>query len=127
LTVEKLAAWNDLQPPYELSVGQKLRVSSIWTWTHKSSLHPTLPEFVFRLVGKYVEYVEVKTIEIRRGNESQPFQTLNVSDAEPPIYDDMSVVFIVEDVNFDGYRDIRLIAFPASFFLLILTHLSSKR
>ncbi len=110
-TVEKIAAWNDLQPPYDLSVGQKLRVSSIWTWTHKSTLHPALPEFVFKLVGKYIEYIEVKTIEIRRGNESQPFQTLNVS-AEPPIYDDMSVVFIVEDVNFDGYRDIRLIAFP---------------
>jgi LysM repeat protein len=110
-SVKKIAVWNKLQSPYKLFVGQKLRVSEQatlkWTWTHKSTIHPTLPEFVFKLVGKPTKNgIKVEAIESRRGNESQPFQTLNVS-AMPTITED-TVAFDVEDINFDGYHDMRL-------------------
>ena len=110
-SVKKIAVWNKLQPPYKLFVGKKLRVSGPrtlkWTWTHKSTIHPTLPEFVFKLVGKPTRNgIKVEAIESRRGNESQPFQTLNVS-AMPTITED-TVAFEVEDLNFDGYQDMRL-------------------
>ncbi|RKZ78167.1 MAG: hypothetical protein DRR19_26890 [Candidatus Parabeggiatoa sp. nov. 1] len=116
-TLSEIAAWNDLQPPYHLSIGQRLRVSNPveepkWRWTYKSAIHPTLPEFVFKLVGEPTEpsVVKVKTIEIHRANESMPFQTLQTS--ATPIFNDNAVVgFELEDMNFDGYRDMRLMAF----------------
>ncbi|MDM8557773.1 LysM peptidoglycan-binding domain-containing protein [Candidatus Parabeggiatoa sp. HSG14] len=112
-TLKKLATWNNLQKPYRLFVGKKLRVvepsKPKWTWTHKNSIHPTLPEFVFKLVGKPIEHgVKVEEIHIHRGSESKPFQTFKVSATPIIIGEKNDVAFYIEDVNFDGYLDMRL-------------------
>ena len=109
-SVEEVATWNDLQPPYSLSVGQKLQVSvsvvAKWTRVQKDTIHQTLPEFVFKLIGGKtgdVDAVGIKAIEIYRDNKSEPFQTL---EAGTPVSE-----LKIEDLNFDSYKDIRLMAY----------------
>jgi len=110
--VNEIGAWNDLQPPYNLSIGQKLRLSAPVSvapkWTQKDTIHRTLPEFVFKFIGEGLEpdAVVIKAIEIYRDNKSEPFQTLVVSEHEAN-----TPVLEIEDINFDGYKDIRLVAF----------------
>ncbi|RKZ43685.1 MAG: hypothetical protein DRQ41_04680 [Gammaproteobacteria bacterium] len=109
-SITEIAAWNDLQPPYNLSIGQKLQVSApvlvvaTETRIQKDTIHKTLPEFVFKLIGEAQEEHEVaiKAIEICRDNKSEPFQTLK---AGTPVSE-----LKIEDINFDSYKDIRLMA-----------------
>ncbi len=120
LRVADIVAWNKLQKPYNLSVGQKLQVSEPsspkesspkYLWTQKGIIHSTLPEFTFKLVGEGAKRVSegstVEAIEVHRGNQSKPVQIISIDDG-PPAFDDLSNLFIIEDVNFDGYQDIRL-------------------
>jgi hypothetical protein len=80
------------------------------TATFRFRIHPTLPEYSFTLVGVSSDNSEtfhVKRIEIRRGAETEPFQVLEGLKTATPLQPapPLSVV----DMNFDGYRDIRLI------------------
>lgn len=81
-------------------------------WTYRSTIHPELPEFAFKLVGEVSDMsediVNVNAIDIRKSNESQPFQTIQGLDTETPVREDY-VGFEIEDMNFDGYRDIRIV------------------
>jgi len=114
VTIRNQGGSNDLQPPYNLSIGQKLRVSveQKWTRTKKDTIHQTLPEFVFKLIGEALEEDEIvrKAIEISRDNKSEPFQTLFLVSEE---FDenDPALDLEIEDVNFDGYKDIRMVEF----------------
>lgn len=115
-SIEELASWNELSPPYDLQLGQQLKITKSidtnWTRTYQNSIHPNLPQLTFKLIGMSMddERVSVKTIEIYKKNEIQPFQTISELNTEMLKSDDFEG-FVVEDMNFDGYRDIRLVKF----------------
>jgi hypothetical protein len=110
--------WEPLPDVDDLLETSKFSTSGLltedWQWTQKSIIHPTLPQFLFKLVGtqkRSSDEVNIKTIEIQRDNESQPMQIIETS-AIPMITDDY-VAFKIEDLNFDGYKDISLMRFTA--------------
>lgn len=77
---------------------------------YRESIHPGLPDFRFTLTGAKPSGdtgpARVQAIEIRRDAESDPFQVIGTLNAETPI--ELPAAFEAIDMNFDGYRDIRL-------------------
>ena len=111
-TVEQTGIWipNDWLETSKLSIPRLF--TEEWRWTQKSIIHPTLPQFIFKLIGTQErpdDDIEIKTIEIHQDNESQPIQIIKTS-AIPTITEDY-VAFKIEDFNFDGYKDISLMQF----------------
>jgi hypothetical protein len=82
--------------------------------TIRFRIHPALPEFTFTLVGDRPagssETLHVKTIEIRRGAATEPFQVIEGLDTATPLATDTPGLAVL-DMNFDGYGDIRLVEF----------------
>ena len=74
--------------------------------TFRFQIHPSLPVHVFRLVGDPASNT-VERIEVSRDGEATPFQILEDIDMEPPYRG--ARYFRTEDVNFDGYQDIKLL------------------
>lgn len=72
------------------------------------NIHNGLLIYNFHLVGN-PEYNTIDRIEITKGNESALSQTLEAGMGEPPYRD--AKFFVAEDMNFDGYKDIRLMSF----------------
>lgn len=72
------------------------------------NIHDGLPIYNFHLVGN-PEYNMIDRIEITKGNESAFSQTLEAGDSEPPYRD--AKFFVAEDINFDGYKDIKFMIF----------------
>ena len=72
-------------------------------------IHDGLPVYNFYLRGN-VEYNTINQIEITKGIESKVLvQKLEVGMGEPPYRD--AKFFVAEDINFDGYKDIKLMSF----------------
>lgn len=69
-------------------------------------IHPSLPRYVFRLVGDRQNNI-VQSIEVRQAGKSTVLQTLQSRMDEPPYRN--AQYFRAEDLNFDGYRDLRLL------------------
>lgn len=67
-------------------------------------INPNLPIYTFRLIGN--QYNTIDRIEIIKGSENTVNQTLEADIEEPPL--SKSEFFSAEDINFDGYEDIRL-------------------
>lgn len=83
---------------------------------YRESIHPDLPPFRFTLTGTRPGAdqgpARVRTIEIRRDSEPDPFQVIDSVNAETPV--ERPAAFEAIDMNFDGYRDFRLMdALPA--------------
>ena len=78
---------------------------------YRESIHPDLPQFRFTLTGTKTVAdqgtARVRSIEIRRDSEPDPFQVIDGVNAETPV--ERPGAFEAIDMNFDGYRDIRLI------------------
>jgi len=72
------------------------------------TIHKDLSTYTFHLIGN-PEFNTIDRIEITKGNESAVSQTLEAGMGEPP-YRDASF-FVAEDMNFDGYKDIKLMSF----------------
>jgi len=118
-TLNELASLNHLSPPYPLRIGQVLTIVKpqySWQW-HYATPDEQLPTFTLQgeiikepLETGQVEQVEIKMIEISK--QGQLFQLLPTK-AKPTITPATAdgkaeVAFYVEDVNFDGYSDLRL-------------------
>jgi hypothetical protein len=85
--------------------------------TTRARIHPSLPEFVFTLVGDTAvgpsDIIRVQRIEIRRGSVAEPDQVIGGLNTETPISAGRSTLEVV-DMNFDGYEDIRLVEFRSA-------------
>lgn len=76
-------------------------------WTSTSPVHPQLPNFTFKFFGEnQKEMVIIDRIKIydQEDHELQVIENLN---AQTPVEE----AFQIEDMNFDGYLDFRLIEF----------------
>lgn len=69
------------------------------------AIHPELPIYTFHLNGDKTTNL-VETISIYT-NDTEPHQSLQAEMDEPPI--SSSHFFTTEDVNFDGYQDLKLL------------------
>jgi hypothetical protein len=80
--------------------------------TVQGRIHADLPEMSFTLVTdsgpQTASRLRVRSIEIRRGAEVQPWQRISGLDTETPRTEGAPELE-VRDLNFDGYADIRLI------------------
>ncbi|MBM4260946.1 MAG: hypothetical protein FJ145_05815 [Deltaproteobacteria bacterium] len=79
----------------------------------RARIHATLPEFRFNLIGEKSSdgtTLQVKKIEIRRANRTEPVQVIEGLDANTPLNPGVAPLEAL-DMNFDGYEDIRIIAF----------------
>jgi hypothetical protein len=73
------------------------------------NIHDGLPIYNFYLRGN-AEYNTIDQIEITKGIESKLLvQKLEIGMGEPPYRD--AKFFAAEDMNFDGYKDIKLMSF----------------
>jgi len=80
-----------------------------WRWSTQGKIHPDQPPYTFRLVGMACDnLVEGHRIEIRRGEAPTPAQVIEGVFVANRLRDEAEGFEIV-DMNFDGYRDIRLI------------------
>jgi LysM repeat protein len=127
-TLDELATLNNLSSPDLLQIGQVLTIAKpqySWQWDYTTTIHPELPSFTFILQGEPETErsktgatipVKIKMIEIQKAKQSQPFQLIT-TDAKPTITPataetKVDIAFHVEDLNFDGYRDLRLMVEP---------------
>jgi LysM repeat protein len=113
LDVEKLFQINELpNANYLLKVGQKLKIPTFtWKWARTSQIHPTLPEFEFKLLGDTLTESSVKlaALQVRQINQVHPFQTIKLNLDNFFLGENAQVNgFYVEDVNFDNYQDMRI-------------------
>lgn len=82
------------------------------TSLERISIHPDLPVYIFKLCGD-PEFNTIDHIDVSKDGDSQVLQTLKPPDDgtnfimdPPPSFLDY---FQAEDINFDGYKDIKLI------------------
>jgi hypothetical protein len=79
----------------------------------QQEIHPDLAEFVFMLIGEPAEQPGgVATVRAIRTWTLGQAETLQILDdfVAYPVLDDGWDAFVIEDLNFDGYRDLRLMA-----------------
>lgn len=78
----------------------------------KNRIHPSLPEFVFISYGfKKENFYSTNKIEVYNGKKIVQEITFNNTET----LDTESLGIIIEDMNFDGYKDLRIQQFtPAS-------------
>ncbi|UOG62264.1 XAC2610-related protein [Leptospira noguchii] len=76
------------------------------------TIHKDLPIYKFHLVGGIDIYNVFDRIEISKRNENILSQTLEIERIDPPKEDEE--FFVAEDMNFDGYKDIRLILYQGA-------------
>jgi len=79
------------------------------TWSVRETISADSQPMVFTLVGESASptapTMTVRAIEIRRGGDPEPIQRLEGFQTEIRL-DESG--FVIEDMNFDGWRDIRL-------------------
>ena len=81
----------------------------------KDKIHPSLPDYTFKVYGQKMDNLySANKIEIYNGAKNkEKLQELMFSDTSTPDGDKLGV--IIEDMNFDGYKDIRIQQFlPAT-------------
>jgi len=81
----------------------------------KDKIHPSLPEYAFRVYGQKKDAIySVNKIEIfKEAEKEEKLQELVFSDTSTPDGNQLGIV--IEDMNFDGYKDIRIQQFlPAT-------------
>ena len=84
--------------------------------TVRAQIHPDLPEFSFTLIGDEATdstpILHVHAIEIRNGG-ARTTQVLDALDTETPVSGEVQGLQVI-DMNFDGYRDIRIQEFASA-------------
>jgi len=77
--------------------------------THSAQIHEKLPEYRF-LLSADSKHNTVRRVDVMRGGDNTVIQSLAPSpDAAQPFFTDEKY-FVVEDVKFDGYKDVRLLS-----------------
>ncbi|AAN47293.1 hypothetical protein RBB68_00415 [Leptospira interrogans] len=94
-----------LNEKFKNSTSEHLRGGAICNFT----IHRNLPIYKFHLVGGINTYNVFDRIEISKGSENVFVQTLKIERIDSPQEDEE--FFVAEDMNFDGYKDIRLILY----------------
>ena len=76
----------------------------------ESVINPGLPKFIFSLeiTRPDVDIWHVRLIHIYKADQDNEIQILSVGDMETPNIEDY---FVIQDINFDGYKDIRLLKY----------------
>lgn len=84
-------------------------------WTYQYTIHPTLPEFTFKLIGKLknAQHAEIVTIQVYQSDEPVAFQTLSNLNISATVHEN-ELSFKLKDINLDGYQDIILVTTSAS-------------
>jgi hypothetical protein len=87
------------------------------SWAYKHTIHPTLPELTFKLIGSVqnAQTAEIAAIEFYQDNEQKPFQTFSNLDI-PIAVPKKESSFKLKDMNSDGYQDFFLVTTSASEF-----------
>ena len=81
------------------------------TSTFEGKIHPDLPRYVFHLIGDLESNTFVR-IDVSRESEPTVIQSLQIPEADRPYRG--TRYFQLEDVNFDGYSDIKLLSFSGA-------------
>lgn len=83
----------------------------------RARIHPSLPAFEFTLVGEPTggpsASIRVERIEIRRDSAAEPVQVIDGLATDTPMTADGPPLEVL-DMNFDGYKDIRLVEFRSA-------------
>ncbi|MEK7991645.1 MAG: hypothetical protein VSS52_011615 [Thiotrichaceae bacterium] len=93
---------------------QRIRELSQKTWAFQAQIHPNIPQLQFKLIGIADEdtaHIQKLTISNQDGQILQTLVVADVSDMlkeTETLWLDNGEGFKIEDVNFDGYSDIRL-------------------
>jgi uncharacterized protein len=93
---------------------QRIRELSQKTWTFQAQIHPDIPQLQFKLIGIAdgdTAHIQKLTISNQDGQILQTLVVENVSDMlkeTETLWLDNGEGFKIEDVTFDGYKDIRL-------------------
>ncbi|MDQ0195255.1 XAC2610-related protein [Paenibacillus wynnii] len=73
----------------------------------RQRIHADMPEFTYEIFGYRDEILNhASKIVIFRNDSNEILQQINFEETETP--DDESFGFVIEDMNFDGYLDIRI-------------------
>jgi hypothetical protein len=85
--------------------------------TTRVRIHPSLPEFEFTLIGDTTggpgASIRVERIEIRRDSAVEPDQVIGSLATDTPMTAEVPALEVL-DMNFDGYKDIRLVEFRSA-------------
>jgi len=82
------------------------------SWDFSAKIHNDLPDTQFKLLGSQQDdRYSINTIDIKQGNKTQTINTYGGQKLETETLDLQNTGFVIEDVNFDGYKDIRLMEF----------------
>lgn len=88
----------------------KPQISSTLLKTFSSQIHPSLPEYQFKLYGYRNDqrdgYSVTKILILKPGDQEEIIQELAFPDTYTP--DKTNFCFYIEDLNFDGYKDLRI-------------------
>ncbi|MNP18410.1 hypothetical protein D3C76_1108930 [compost metagenome] len=74
----------------------------------RHAIHPALPQFLFKVYGVEQDgtYAANKIFVYLSGNEDGKVQEIHFIETQTPDKENLGVV--IEDMNFDGYQDIRI-------------------
>ncbi len=79
------------------------------SWDFSSSIQANLPEAQFKLFGhKADDRYFIQRVEISLDGKTQTIDSYGTEKLEAEVMDLKDSGFVIEDVNFDGYKDIRL-------------------
>ncbi len=79
-------------------------------WSETVSIRPDWPDFTFELVGAVKhKMATLKELNIYKAKTTKPFQILQELASQMPS-DEKDKSVKIEDVNFDGYQDLRIFA-----------------
>ncbi len=76
--------------------------------TFKFKIHKSLPAYTFHLVGNRESNL-IDSIEVSKGNDTAIIQVLKDFEMDEPPFRGAKY-FQAEDINFDGYRDLKLLS-----------------
>ncbi len=81
-------------------------------WNFSATIHDSQPQTQFTLYGtQQDERYSISKIEIKQGNDIQVIDNYAGQKLATDTLDLPATGFVIEDVNFDGYKDIRLMEF----------------
>lgn len=82
------------------------------SWNFSAKLHNDLPQIQFKLYGSQQDdRYSITKIEINYGDNTQTIDSYGGQKLETDTIDLQDTGFVIEDVNFDGYKDMRLMEF----------------
>lgn len=93
------------------SISSNTQVQSVLLKTFTEKIHSSLPEYTFRVYGhednqRVGNYCVSKILIVKPGDNEEIIQEITFSDTFTP--DKRNFGIHIEDLNFDGYKDLRI-------------------